>query len=483
VNVADGNLFITNPDVYEHGSGYTTALTRVYNSLDDETFGASFDDGWRLSAGEDELAYPIEPSEAYAVHSPDGSWTRFERNPAGDNHPSAGDLAYTAEEGVPETLVVHSNGTRTLTYTETGTEWLFDSSGNGFPQEIIEPEGEEGNALSLNYSGSRLVKVTDSHGHTFEISRHEGTGYIEAIQSGGEEWIYHHDESDQLTSYAGPGGQEAEYGYYGSGNLLHYVKDPSGTYIFVYDEDERVVEMRKLVNGTIETPGSEDQTTMFEYITPKEPSCESGRDTAETVVHNPGGASEAEVYCLSAAGELTEYVGREADGGSTAEEGEGTESGYEIVPDDSPDRATRAIRPDTDGSSIGYHRYGDYHDSEYESVDDHGTKFTGVASFSPPTLHWSYKLGPYWVEAARGTVAEKADVYTLPRGRHINYSDSHLAEPADYLFHSPIKAIALGQEYELYMVFEFACEPPGQDESTCITWYRHDFRLEYDSVE
>ncbi len=480
VNAANGNLNITSPDVNYAGEGYDTELGRSYNSQDDLLEGGSFAN-WRLDKGNDTKLYLAPSGGGMNFYGPDGSDTRFDRNPSGDGHPAAGDHAFTNGTGSGEgdTLVEHEDGTRTLTFNNSGVEWEFNNNVWAEPTEIL----GEGDAIALTYASGRLAAVSDSHGHAISITRDATTHDVtELAGEGSEAWKYEY-SGGRLVKYTGPGGASAEYGYYEDG-LLKDVIDPSGTWVVSYDEDRRVTSLRKLVNGTIGSPGSEDEITAFEYTTPKEPSCESGRDAAETIVHNPGGSSETEVYCLDSAGEVTEYHEREADGGSTAEEGEGVESGYEILPDGGP-AARRRARPDVGGPStfIGYHRYGDTGLSqEFATVDEHGTTFKGVADFgSTPTLHWSYQLGPYWIDAARGPVLEEASAYTLPRGRPYNYHDDHF-ESALYLFHSKIK-VALGQEYQLAINIAFACEPPGHDRSICLLWYRHNFRLEHNAVE
>jgi YD repeat-containing protein len=283
VNVTNGNLNVSDPDVNYATEGYATTVAREYNNRDDERVGSSFGDGWRLNMGEDELLYPAWWDGSNVLHQPDGSYTRFDRAPWADGHPAAGDEAYTGEAYVPATLTLHENDTRSVTYNNTGVEWQYDNSENGFPQKIVEPGGE-GNTISLSYTSSHLTKITDTHSHSLTLTRESSTHHITKIKATGEEWKYGYDSSHRLISYKGPGGQEAEYGYTSGEEVLHYIKDPTGTLVFSYDEQDRVSSMRKIVNGTISTPGSEDETTSFSY------------ETEQTTVTNPLGSESLYYY-------------------------------------------------------------------------------------------------------------------------------------------------------------------------------------------
>jgi hypothetical protein len=267
VNVANGNLHITAPDVNYATEGYETQLARYYNSADDEHVTESIGNGWGLNMGEDTLLYPAWWDGSNVFHEPDGSYTRFDRAAWADNHPAYGDEAYTGDAYRPETLLKHENDTRTLTYNDTGVKWQFDNSGNGFPQKIEDPSGE-GDTISLTYTGSRITKVTDTHSHELNLTRDPTTHRVSKIKGAGsgEEWKYTY-SAGNLTEYKGPGGQEAKYTNTGPYSEISAITDPSGTTVISYDEDNRVTSLRHVVNGTVTTVGSEDETTTFSYET------------------------------------------------------------------------------------------------------------------------------------------------------------------------------------------------------------------------
>lgn len=309
VNVANGNLLLSSPDV-SYGEGeYETSLTRSWNSLDDELVTSSFGDGWRLNMGEDTLLYPAWWDGSEVFHEPVGMYTRFDRDPGADGSPSEGDLAYNTPAQSDLTLIRHEDGTRTLTFNETGVKWEFDASENGFPQEIIDPNGAE-NTISLTYTSSRLTGVSDTHGNSLTLTRAPtGPNDITKISQGEEAWEYGY-ESGDLSTVKAPGGSETHYTY-GSGGLITKIVNPSGTYVISYDSQLRATEIRKLVNGTVTTPGSEDETTELSYKAPEGPLCSTERDAGETVVTYGPGESTPSTYCYNAAGEETAFSGEE----------------------------------------------------------------------------------------------------------------------------------------------------------------------------
>jgi YD repeat-containing protein len=302
VNAANGNLLVTSPDVNYQGEGYETHLTRDYNSQDENLTGSSFGSGWVLNTGSNTLLYPAWWDRSYAFHEPGGGWTRFDPTPPSNSIENQSQLKYVAQPGLNATLVAHEDGTRTVTFNETGTEWLFDKSGNGFPQKIVEGTA---NTLSLGYTESRLTHMTDTHGHELTVTLDPSTHHVTKVQNvNGEHWEYGYNASHQLTSYKDNEGHEAKYGYTSTSGVVNEITDTTGTYVISYDTKGRVTALRKLVNGTVKEAGSEDEITSYEYKKPESPTCKPATDTAETVVsYKPAEATET--YCFDASDHVT----------------------------------------------------------------------------------------------------------------------------------------------------------------------------------
>ncbi len=330
VNVTNGNLLLSSPDVDYAGEGYETRLDRYYNSQDDNLVGSSFGPGWTLGMGNDTLLYPAWWDRSETFHEPSGSWGRFDPTPPAQASEDASDQTYTSPTGQEMTLKVNEDGTRTLSYPATETEWNFDASENGFPQSIVENEGA-GNTISLEYDSSQLSHLEDSHGDVLEIPRVYAEGRVNKIEgSGAKDWSYGYNVNDELSSYESPEGEKTNYDYNGEG-MLDEIQDPSGTYVIEYDglEPARATSIRRLVDGTVSTVGSEDEITTFEYSGPQSPTCNPETDSGETTVSFSPGEQAPETYCYNAAGEITNWVGPEPE----TESNEGFEEQEEVAED------------------------------------------------------------------------------------------------------------------------------------------------------
>ena len=295
VNAANGNLFVTSPDVDYQGEGYETKLTRYYDSEDENLAGDSFGQGWFLGMGNDTLLYPNWWDRSYTFHEAGGGWSRFDPSPPASSAQEEDDLTYTAP-ALNATLVAHENGTRTLTFNETGAEWQFDNSENGFPQQIFAPRTR--NSISLGYTESLLTHVSDTHSHELTISHDSVTHHVTKVTSAsGEHWEYTYNSNHQLISYKNSEGHESKYGYSSTTGQLDEITDASGTYVVIKNAEERVASLRRLVNGTTKEVGSEDEIYSYEYKAPASPTCNPSTDVGETVItQEPGGSTET--YCF-----------------------------------------------------------------------------------------------------------------------------------------------------------------------------------------
>jgi YD repeat-containing protein len=303
VNAANGNLTLKSPDVQYNGEGYETHLTRYYNSLDEDFTGTSFGDGWLLGSGNDTLLYPTWWDGSEAFHEPGGGWTRFDPSPQTNSKTDPAKIKFSAAEGSEAELDVQAEETRTITYPGSETEWKFDKSENGFPQQIVQSEGAK-DTVSLSYTESKLTHLADTHGHELTISREPGSTRVTKIESATKElWQYTYNSSHQLTGYKNSGGAETKYGYNGSG-LLSEITDASGTYVIAYDSQDRVESLRKIVNGTVKEVGSEDEVSRFHYGAPASPTCNPASDVSETTVtYTP--VEESVPYCFDASDHFT----------------------------------------------------------------------------------------------------------------------------------------------------------------------------------
>jgi hypothetical protein len=177
-----------------------------------------------------------------------------------------------------------------------------------------------------------------------------------------------------------------------------------------------------------------------------------------------------------------------------AEEGEGTSSTEEFIPEgggeesnDRSDVLTNKLQPallpaggeDSDAYVLSTPRSPRYKKMGYDirtGLPD--GEFGNQAHFDAiPSLSWSFKLSPLRESEAVGFVKETASVYRLPSMKRVPwYSDDH-EEPSWYLFHSTFPKVQLKQAYELLLELTYACESEGKA-GTCRIWAGHNFKFE-----
>lgn len=314
VNVTNGNLLLESPDVAYTGEGYTTNLSRAYNSQGEGFPDSAFGNGWTLSTGDTTALESAFWDRSTSVQQPGGRYARFDPTPAATESKPFTEVSYKASEHAGASLTMTAEDAGTLTYTETGAKWLFSA---GLPTRIEEPQGA-GNTIALSYGEAppheaALSHLDDTHGHTLTLKRIPSTGEISAIEgTGGKTWHYGYNEAGRLSTYENPEAHKTTYTYNSAG-LLHVVEDTSGTYVIAYDTSTpaRVNSVRRIVNGTIETVGSKDEIVSFEYTTPHSPTCHPTTDLGETIVRYMPAGTGTETYCYNAAGAITGWNGPE----------------------------------------------------------------------------------------------------------------------------------------------------------------------------
>ncbi len=245
VNVAAGNLRVTNTDQQIAGTGLDHAIARTYDSL------AVWPDGaaaryWSLNTAPD-VHLELYGDGSAGFYGPSGAPLAFHKTGANQWRPPA---------GVHATLVTEGAGYK-LTFRDSLGVWHFDSTGRP-----TEHEDRNGNAIAFVYDGSGLLEsATDTQGRetTFDFG---GDGRIEEIvDSAGRHHLYEHDD-EMLESYTDPAGETTYYEY--SGILLSEVTDPRGNRtLFGYDSAGRVEEIVRVTDDYAGT----GPTWTFEYDT------------------------------------------------------------------------------------------------------------------------------------------------------------------------------------------------------------------------
>jgi RHS repeat-associated protein len=327
VNVANGNLLVQNGDLDLPGVGYDFSLANIYNNL-----GQDANEEWRewpeyserladkhllrgtvFSSGSDVSLERVSTDESRVYHDPSGAWWTFIREPSAD---SAGNKAYLSPAGLSATLQVHEAGTATLTYNTAQVKYEFNAEGS--LEKIVD---QNGNTTKFHYNAEgKTSSVEDTEGHTLTYT-YEGTnGDLSKITDAlGRQWRFSEDSSNRLTLAEDPDGHELKYAYNSEGNLSQ-LTDPRGNLIELsYNSSGKVTQIRRVVNGTATTAGSEDVISTFAYAIPASESaaCPAG-SIGDTTVVSPNGstggvpnnhtAGHSTTYCFNAEDQVTKAV-------------------------------------------------------------------------------------------------------------------------------------------------------------------------------
>jgi RHS repeat-associated protein len=195
VNVVQGNLVDSEADLSVPSIGFATSVGRTYNSAAATQTGP-FGFGWFWTYG-----MQVIPGS--------GSVTVIREDGRADTYAQAGN-SLTPPAGIYEQLAQNGDGSYTLTRKDQ-TRYQFSSA--GLLQQIVD---QNGNTLSLSYSGTAPSGITDTAGRTWTIQT-DGSGRIIAITD--------------------PANRTVSYQYTGAGDLqtVTYPLAPPTTRQYAYD--------------------------------------------------------------------------------------------------------------------------------------------------------------------------------------------------------------------------------------------------------
>ena len=131
-----------------------------------------------------------------------------------------------------------------------GDKMTFASDGR-----LLSMQDRNGNATTLNYSGSRLTQITDAVGRSITYT-YDGSNRVSKVTDPlGRDWIYTYTETlayGALDSVTDPAGNKTQYRY---ANLrINQIIDPRGNTVktITHDSSGRVIK-EKFADGGIET--------------------------------------------------------------------------------------------------------------------------------------------------------------------------------------------------------------------------------------
>jgi RHS repeat-associated protein len=123
--------------------------------------------------------------------------------------------------------------------TKSGDEMHFDAS-----RRLVSTSDRNGNATTLEYTGSLLTRVTDPVGRSITLD-YNGTRVSRATDPAGRTWQYAYDALNLLVGVTDPLGNVTRYGYSNVGRVTS-VTDPRGQVVkqVTYNDAGRVTEER-----------------------------------------------------------------------------------------------------------------------------------------------------------------------------------------------------------------------------------------------
>ena len=274
VNVASGNLMLTERDVSIAGTGLDLVLNRTYNSRLKQTF--DFGDNWQASAGARLSQLP--DTGDLAVQLPTGAVGFFRKLSNG---------TFVTPTGVDATMTTIGAGQGWRLRMHQSSEVLeFNQYGM-----LVKRTDRNGNHIDFCYDSSdhdRLVQIVDTQGRELDVD-HNGNGYISQISDpSGRTWQYGY-TGDLLTSYTNPDGETTSYEYGAESRLTRVTTPDHREVVFGYDWDDRVNKVTRVTNFTNDT----GPTTQYNYDSTIAPTCPA--DQARTVRIDP--RSKVTNYC------------------------------------------------------------------------------------------------------------------------------------------------------------------------------------------
>lgn len=258
VNVANGDLMLTNTDLSITGTGLDETIDRTYNSLSGQE--GLFGYGWGPTYGMLPVLYSYTP-DALGLTMPDDSTYVWNTSPLAPNVflPPAGLDAQLCSVLVGNCTPKNGAAAFELTFDNTGEKWDFNV--NGY---LIAQYDRNGNVISYAYTRSDPSAITDTQNRVTDIG-YASSGFISGLTdtAGSRSTSYGQNSAGDLTSYTDAAGNKTTYTYNGAGDLTQIV-NPGYEYTDItYDSSGRVTSVLRMTGGTLQQPTG--PTTTYQY--------------------------------------------------------------------------------------------------------------------------------------------------------------------------------------------------------------------------
>ena len=272
VNVAGGNLLLSQRDLSVAGTGQSFTFDRYYNSR--EALGSRMGTGWSHNLGTEEHLYQGGTGNAQ-YRGPSDYLVQFAYQAGG---------TFAKPPNLDADLVKNTDGTYTMTFRGSGQVKRFDTRGY-----IIEQSDRNGNKISVAYNANyEGTTITDTQGRVATLTN--VTTRERAITDSTGRSVNYGYTNDAITSATDTDGKVTTYEY--TGDQLTAVKDPRGNRtVFTYDADRRVTSVTRA-----------GQTTTYAYAQ----GATGCPDALNTVVTDARGKKTT--YCWQKPGRVTRVI-------------------------------------------------------------------------------------------------------------------------------------------------------------------------------
>src|SRR5581483_2473760 len=237
INAANGNLLLHSVDLQIIGTaGLSLDIEGYYNSLGDTSLALDHGKNWTLSVGHDLRLDTSDPSKGITLFGPSGYAAFFAFDSSNNK--------FTDAPGLNATLKKDSSDKYTLTFHQTGQQWIFGAD-NG--QHLTMIQDQNNNQIKISYDSSfDVTSITDTqervinftHNTAYGTSHHPQGEITQISDPVGNTVTYTYDSNNNLISTTDLDGNTTTYGY--NGHDLTSITDALGNSTqIVYDSKHR----------------------------------------------------------------------------------------------------------------------------------------------------------------------------------------------------------------------------------------------------
>lgn len=225
VNIANGNLYLSEMDISVKAKGFNLQILRSYNSHNNALNGP-FGFGWTHNYN---ILLEEKPDGSVTLYEGDGSAFRFVNIGGGD---------FVSPEGIYSKLKKNYDGSFVL-YIKDGSKYNFAS--NRLIESITD---KNDNKLSFEYTDNKLSSVKDESGLSLSFYYNADNNIQMITDPSGREIHYEYND-EKLIKFIDAMGYSSIYSYTKEGKLESSTDRVDSTLLFFYDQNGMVENIGK----------------------------------------------------------------------------------------------------------------------------------------------------------------------------------------------------------------------------------------------